>query len=48
MRREIEAALAEPGARLSGISRRLADKYGVSKKVIYQEALNIQERKDAS
>lgn len=48
MRREIEAALAEPGARLSGISRRLAEKYGVSRKVIYQEALNIQERKHES
>jgi len=46
MQREIEAALAEKGGRLSGISRRLAEKYGVSKNVIYQEALNIKERKD--
>lgn len=45
MRQEIEAALAEKGARLSGISRRLAEKYGVSKNVIYQEALDIKERK---
>lgn len=48
MRREIEAALAEPGARLSGISRRMAEKYGVSRKIVYQEALNIQERKHGS
>lgn len=46
MRREIEAALAEKDARLSGVSRRLALKYGVSKNVIYQEALAIKERKD--
>ncbi|AQV03049.1 MULTISPECIES: 16S rRNA (cytidine(1402)-2'-O)-methyltransferase [Desulfococcus] len=45
IRCEIEAALAEHGVKLSGISRRLAEKYGVSKNVIYQEALAIKERK---
>ncbi len=45
MRREIAAALSEEGARLSEISRRLAEKYGVSKKIVYQEALALQERK---
>ena len=48
LQEEIEAALAERGAKLSDISRRLAEKHGVSKNVIYQEALSIRERKHES
>jgi 16S rRNA (cytidine1402-2'-O)-methyltransferase len=44
-REEIEEMLAAEGVKLSGLSKLLAKKYGVSKNVIYQEALNIKERK---
>jgi 16S rRNA (cytidine1402-2'-O)-methyltransferase len=45
LRHEIEAALDEPGSRLSTVARRLAEQYGVSKNIIYKEAVKIKERK---
>lgn len=46
LRQEIENALAEPNARISDLSRKLAEQFGIPKKKVYNEALKISGRKN--
>ena len=45
LRTEIETALADPNARISELSKKLAEQFGIAKKIVYNEALKISGRK---